>query len=284
MCPTDQLEDVPGTKTAFLSDIHGNTPALQAVLEDVAGQQCTRVFVLGDIINGLDPHGCLDGLRAWSEKANVEITCLQGNAEAYLLTPDLDALPRAEESWNISMVALIRWFEKHLTRADWDWIASFPTVMRWQDALLLHDSPLDRAAVHAEADPQIPEKYHEWFFHARGIKPDWDEQDWARLFREMERGGYSQIYCGHTHIPFLRETGRFQICNTGSVGMPLDGDPRSSWLLLDQSTGEAVISIRRVNYDYSRILGMIDKASDYPSFTSQASREAYRQRLLTGKF
>ena len=75
-------------KTAILSDIHGNSPALKAVLEDVRREGCTEVFVLGDIVNGVDPGGCLDLLAG-----RGDITFVKGNAEFHLLTPDLNAFP-----------------------------------------------------------------------------------------------------------------------------------------------------------------------------------------------
>lgn len=81
------------TKIALLSDIHGNSPALQAVLADMQNQGCTQVFMLGDIINGVDPHGCIQLLREWCAKNNAELTCIKGNGEEYLLTPDQDAIP-----------------------------------------------------------------------------------------------------------------------------------------------------------------------------------------------
>ena len=71
-------------KIALLSDIHGNSPALEATLKDIERQDCSQVFMLGDIINGVDPHGCIELLRNWANSNNVELACIQGNAEAYL--------------------------------------------------------------------------------------------------------------------------------------------------------------------------------------------------------
>ena len=76
------------TQVALLSDVHGNSPALQAVLNDIRSQGCTKVFMLGDIINGVDPHGCIQLLQEWCETNAAELTCLKGNGEEYLLTPD----------------------------------------------------------------------------------------------------------------------------------------------------------------------------------------------------
>ena len=85
------------TTTALFSDIHGNSPALRAVLADIQRAGCTRVFMLGDLINGIDPHGCVTALREWATTTGVELECLKGNGEEYLLTPDREALRKALE-------------------------------------------------------------------------------------------------------------------------------------------------------------------------------------------
>ncbi len=145
--------------TAFISDIHGNAPALQAVLADIEAAGCDQVFFLGDLINGVDPHGCVQLLRGWSADRGIPLTCLKGNAEAYLTTPDRASLPRQAETWNQEVLALVEWFEDHLTAEDLAWIDTLPAMLRWhengQSACLVHDSPLDRLEVERSADPQI---------------------------------------------------------------------------------------------------------------------------------
>ena len=53
-------------KTGILSDIHGNSPALAAVLADARREGVQQLVMLGDIINGIDPHGCIRLLLEWS--------------------------------------------------------------------------------------------------------------------------------------------------------------------------------------------------------------------------
>ena len=79
-------------KIAFLSDIHGNSPALRSVLDDIQQEQCKKVFVLGDIVNGIDPHECVRILHSWSDETGINLVCIKGNAEAYLVTPDRDSM------------------------------------------------------------------------------------------------------------------------------------------------------------------------------------------------
>jgi len=66
------------------------------------------------------------------------------------------------------------------------------------------------------------------------------------------------VYC-HIHRPFVRQIGKMTICNCGSVGMPYDGDPRSSYLLIDDDKP----AIRRIEYDVEKEVSRL-MASDYP--------------------
>jgi diadenosine tetraphosphatase ApaH/serine/threonine PP2A family protein phosphatase len=66
------------------------------------------------------------------------------------------------------------------------------------------------------------------------------------------------VYC-HIHRPFIRNVGSMTVCNTGSVGSPYDGDPRASYLMIDDGKS----AIRRVAYDVEKEVGRL-LASDYP--------------------
>ena len=270
-------------QTAFIADIHGNTPALRAVLDDIAAERCSQVYMLGDLINGLDPHGSAALLQDWSAAAGVPVTCIRGNAEAYLLTPERQNLPRQDEEWNIGIIALVQWFEDHLSAADLDWIRSFPETLQWDDAYLVHDSPLDRLAVKRIADPDILPHQREWFFHGRGIKPGGVDTERQQLLEWMTAGGITQVYCGHTHVPFYQQIDSRLVCNAGSVGMPLDGDPRPAWVLA-QSNGVGLprLEIRRVDYNLDEQLRRIDQTLDYPDFDNPQVRWAFKRWAETG--
>jgi predicted phosphodiesterase len=266
-------------KTAVLSDIHGNSPALKAVLDDVHSAGCTRVFVLGDVINGVDPSGCLALL-----KGIKDIVCLRGNAEQYLLTPDLDRFPKRDEPLYRNVINLLCWWQARISDADLAWIQHWPDLLFWNGACLAHDSPLDRLHPEDRRLPGIEDKYQELCYHARGIYRDMPDQELDRLLRTMEEKGVSTVFCGHTHAPFCRQIAHKRICNVGSVGMPLDGDPRPSWVLVEEMTdSQSSITIRRVPYDVGRLQRMVDEAQDYPDFTRPGQREAYKARFVTGR-
>jgi predicted phosphodiesterase len=66
------------------------------------------------------------------------------------------------------------------------------------------------------------------------------------------------VYC-HIHRPFIHRIGDMTVCNTGSVGSPYDGDPRASYLLIE----DGIPAIRRVAYDIEKEVGRL-LASEYP--------------------
>ena len=132
-------------------------------------------------------------------------------------------------------------------------------------------------------NPDIEPKYQEWFHHSRGISPDQTEAEWQDLLRLMDERGFQQVFCGHTHTAFTRQFDQKIICNAGSVGLPLDGDPRPAWVLAeDLPGGELNVTIRRVEYDLSRIHQLVDDTPDYPSFMAPDQKKAYKKWLETG--
>ena len=268
---------------ALLSDIHGNSPALKAVLEDIRDQGCSQVFMLGDLINGVDPHGCVQILREWKEAGDIELSCLKGNGEAYLLTPERDALPRQAEPWNTDMICLVDWWARHLTQEDIEWIHTFQDYVLWDEACLVHDRPMDRLSPESWHVPGLELKYQEWFFHSPGITPDMPDEDWQTLWSHMQANYFVQVFCGHTHIPFLREHQGELVCNLGSAGASLDGDPRASWVKVKQMPANRMeINIRRVEYDTALIHQLIDQTPDYYGFQAPGYTEAYKKWFSTG--
>jgi len=270
-------------KVALVSDIHGNSPALEVVLNDIQHLECSQVFMLGDIINGVDPHGCVELLRNWANSNNIKLTCIQGNAEAYLLTPNRNSLPKQDKEWNVDMIHLTQWWQDHLTQTDMEWVSTFPSTLRLDSTLLVHDSPLDRLAVSSMVDPNIKPEYREWFYHGRGLTPDTSDEEWQRVLDYMDQEKLTHIFCGHTHRPFIKRHKDKVVCNLGSAGAIIDGDPRPSWVLWNQSSNEKEnIEIRRVQYDIHLIHDLIERTPDYYDFKDPLFKEAYKKWMATG--
>ena len=234
--------------------------------------------MLGDIINGVDPHGCIQLLREWCDTFHVELACLKGNGEEYLLTPDRAAMPDQDKPWNVDMVDLVQWWEDHLTADDIEWIRSFQDHIFWNDACLVHDHPIDRLRPESWYKPGIEPKYQEWFFHSHGIYPELPEAEWQRLWTFMRAQNIPLVFCGHTHIPFSKEYNGKRVYNVGSAGMPADADPRPSWVLVTKSsTTDLDITIRRVAYDVALIHNLIDRTPDYYDFIDLDFKDAYKK-------
>lgn len=273
-------------RAAFISDVHGNSPALEAVLGDIKQYKVDELIMLGDIVNGIDPHGCVDFLRSWAVDHKVKLTGIRGNAESYLLTPERASLPEYGIEWLPALGELIDWYQDHLTPEDMGWLRSLPVTMRWRNALLVHDSPLERIQVETESDPIIKPEHREWFFHGKGLVWDMSADALAQVCAFMDEEGYERIFCGHTHWPFILQQDGKTICNVGSAGAPLDGDWRPAWVLLDVDvSGEEHLTIHRVEYNLARINQLFDERLDYPDLEDPpGKREAFKQWYATGLF
>ena len=259
---------------AFISDIHGNSPALRAVLEDIRRYDCEKIFVIGDIINGLDPSGCVDLLL---ETPNV--TALKGNAEYYLLASDLDTFPKREEPMYKGLIELIHWWNAHLSTTQRAWIQNLPDFIVWNEWLLAHDSPEGRMYPESRYVPGVEEKHQEMYYHDKGLTPNMEGEELTKLLAFMDAHGFSGVFAGHTHRPFIQSWGEKFVCNTGSVGMPLDGDPHPSWVLVDRA---GQMTLRRIDYDLREIYALVDNTPDYYDFQFPGCQAAFKKMYGTG--
>lgn len=266
------------TGIALLSDIHGNAAALRAVLADIQQHECRQIFVLGDIINGIDPAQCVELLMA-----QPQLSALKGNAEWYALTPDLDAFPLRDDPRYAEVVHLSQWWAAQLSSQQLAWITALPDMILEGSMALVHDSPLDRLDPERRAIAGVEQKYHDFCFHAPGIWATTSESDARPIWEWMEETQVTELFCGHTHEPFHWVLGQSQLCNTGSVGMPLDGDPRSSWVQITNThASQRQIAIHRVAYPIEETVAQVE-LMEYPGFERPGRRRAYQQMLRTGK-
>lgn len=265
-------------KTAVIADVHGNTPALEAVLSDIVSHGIKKIYFLGDIINGMDPLGSLRLLRDWGD-----VVCVQGNAELYLLTPDWDDFPRKEEDLYRGLFEILGWW-KALIPADYlNWIESWPIIHSENGACFVHDSPVDRLAPEEWHEDGIDQKYKELMHHYHGVTPKLPDDKLSRLKSVMRRHSYTQVFAGHTHEPFVRVLDGLTICNAGSVGFNLDADPLAAWVSVEGPIGgDCRVTVHRIPYDIEQAIALVDAASDYPSFSQPHRMQSYKQMIRTG--
>jgi diadenosine tetraphosphatase ApaH/serine/threonine PP2A family protein phosphatase len=196
---------------ALLYDVHGNTAALEAVLADAERAGARRYLVGGDLVAfGVDPSGTLEQLRALPDAR-----WLRGNTDRWLLETPIDTPPFIWRALDETRRTL-RWDEI-------EWLYSLPTRIDDDGVLYVHGSPL--ADVHSFA----PEP----------------EQQEERLLAGMS--GRTVVF-GHSHLQFGPREGPngTTLVNPGSIGQPLDGDPRAAYALVDDGSFEQ----RRVEYDH----------------------------------
>jgi predicted phosphodiesterase len=232
----------PATLTAMriavLSDIHGNLPALEAVLAALAPYDA--VWQLGDIVGyGPQPDEVVARLRAESAGG------VAGNHDAAAVGR-IDA-----DAFNEDARLAVEWTSSHISATTRIWLASLPERTSDATFTLVHGSPRD---------------------------PIWEYVYTAPVARaNFAAFDTPHCLVGHTHLPLvfreddghietlapadgsaLRLDGRRTILNPGSVGQPRDGDPRACGMLIDTDAGE--VEWRRVPYPIDAVQSLMTAA------------------------
>jgi putative phosphoesterase len=221
-------------RIAIISDVHGNLTALEAVMEDLRQQKPDIIFHGGDLATaGCNPAEAIDII------ADAGWSGVVGNTDEMLWD---DSGLRAMEASAPKLKPLLATLEqfadttkKMIGEQRLDWLRKLPPELRHENLVLMHASP-----------------GNVW----RAPMDTADDQTFIDAYSGLNAGIVD--YC-HIHRPFVRQVGEMMICNCGSVGAPYDGDPRSSYLMIDD--GEP--AIRRVEYDVEKEVGRL-LASDHP--------------------
>jgi predicted phosphodiesterase len=230
---------------AAISDIHGNLPALDAVLADIAALGVTRIVNLGDILSGsLWAAATADRLMA------LDLPTIAGNHERQLLS-----LPRERMSAADTHTA------DELQPRHRAWLAGLPESLRFDDEVFCcHGTPTSDLAYFLET--AVP-GFAGLGRGANGVRP-------ATLAEATERAGtalrgvaHGLILCGHTHMPrLLRLADGRLIANPGSVGLQgFDDDhghphvietraPHARYALFERGAAGWNVSLRVVAYDW----------------------------------
>lgn len=219
------------TRVAALYDIHGNLPALEAVLAEVASAEVDLIVVGGDVLPGPMPAQCLTRLLSLSTPTRF----IYGNGDRDVLAArEGRTLSRVPEAFR----AGLQWVGERLTEELAIEIHGWPSSVSVRvDGLGLvcfcHATPRDDNEIFTEITPS------------------------ERLEPVFEPTGADLVVCGHTHMQFDRVVGSVRVVNAGSVGMPF-GAPGAFWLLLDREA-----SLRRTEYDTAAATEAIE-ATGYP--------------------
>ncbi len=210
-------------KIAILSDIHGNVPALEAVLEDLPRDPPDLCVINGDAINrGPDSLATLRMLA----RHLPEAIYTKGNHESWVLRCRDEAIPREGVQFETKRFAYwtLDQLGDQLTQID-----------KWHDNL---DLQLESgAAIHVTHGSRLGNR--------DGIHPRVpDEQLPAKLGDKRDL-----FIASHTHVPMVREFEGTLVVNSGSIGSPFDRDPRAAYARLNLGMEGWRAEVTRVPYD-----------------------------------
>ena len=225
-------------RCAILGDIHGNLPALEAVIRDVKCEGVDTILCVGDVVGyAANPSECVQIVR--------ERGCLvvAGNH-------DFGAVDRMDLTYfNADARDAIEWTREQLPEDERAYLAQLPLTAQLDGICLVHSTPY------------FPEE----FAYIQTL------YDASLAFSKLEQ---NLAFLGHTHVPvifvnsdpldyfFVSEfeipDGERVMVNVGSVGQPRDMDPRASYAMLD--TDQRKVLLRRVKYDVKAAADLILKA------------------------
>jgi diadenosine tetraphosphatase ApaH/serine/threonine PP2A family protein phosphatase len=194
----------------LLYDVHGNLPALEAVLADAARAGVDRWLLGGDYaLFGPQPAATVERLR------ELDADWVRGNGERWTASPD--------EAPDDAVVRMAITAARHeLGAATVEELAALPGTLERDGTLYCHGSP------------------------PSDVRSFWPQpaDDEGELLAGVSA---SRLVFGHTHLAFRRRAeGGVELVNPGSAGMPFDGDPRAAYALV---TDAGEVEHRRVAYD-----------------------------------
>lgn len=250
-------------RLAFISDIHANLPALEAVLADLNRQKPDAIYCLGDLVSYAPwPNEVVQLIR------QHRIPTLMGNHDDTLsqLTQGqlLPTVPPDYTKW--AGAQSLAFTHAQLGHEERAFLASLPRHIRLEfdtaggrrDLLMVHGSPTC---------------LNEYLL---------EDRTEADMLLVMEQARADILLFGHSHLPYHRQLPGHDpdkrayrhAINTGSVGKPKDGDPRAGYVLIEWTRGRPHVTMIRVDYDVERAARAIEK-SHLPDEFAQRLRHAY---------
>ncbi len=237
-------------RVAALYDVHGNLPALEAVLEEVRREDVDHVVVGGDVLPGPLPRECLGCLL----ELGLPTDFVHGNGELAVLGQIAGAKTGSVTYWGTTsgarpsddVVEVNRWTAAQLDAGLETVLARWPKTVRLEIAglgsvLFCHSTPRSETEAFTR------------------------RTDESRLLPLFEPLGVDLVVCGHTHMQFDRRVGSARVVNAGSVGMPF-GEPGAYWLVLGTD-----VELRKTSYDLDDAAQRIRRTA-YPQAEDFAAR------------
>ena len=243
------------SRIAIFSDIHGNLPALRAVMEDISERRADQIYCLGDLVDFAPwTNEVIDLVR------KSHITCLMGNHDERVAY-DLPVIPLHKHSAaeTAARVTAINYTKRMIRPDNKKYLAGLPQSLRL--TFNVKDALVQVLLVHAS-----PDSNDEYIYEDHPI---------GQLQQSMEEHSADVLIMGHTHLSYIREltddnnTVQKYAMNCGSVGRSKEDMPLASYLLLDIDEYQIRSEIIKVIYPVSetanaiRLSGIPDYYADF---------------------
>ncbi len=219
-------------RIAIIADIHGNQTALDAVLQDLAGQPgIDQLVIAGDLcLNGPRPREVLRTVQA------LRCPVLQGNVDTEVVTATLKKKKQPSKKHSI-----VDWTREQIGKEGIEYLASLPNSYRVEnpagsDALIVHANPLNQedAIFPTASDSRLEELLG-------GLEP-----------------GIGVLAFGHLHVAYTRRWRHLLLCDVGSCGLPRDEDLRASYGILTWQGETWQAEVRRVEYYVQEVVRQLE--------------------------
>lgn len=229
----------------ILSDVHGNDPALAAVLAAEEGRACEEVVLLGDLVGyGADPNRVIERLRGLDRPLHA----VRGNHDR--LAAGLDD----GVAFNEVARAAGLWTRERLTAENRRWLLALAAGPRRLDGVLAycHGSPADEddylfSRADASSALAAATEAVTFFGHTHVACAFRAGAGEIELLVPSASGDHLDLAPGARHL-----------VNPGSVGQPRDHDPRAAFLVYDRDSGR--VTWHRTDYDRARARSRILEA------------------------
>lgn len=226
-------------QVAAIYDIHGNLPALEAVIQEIRQAGVDLIVVGGDVVPGPMPRETIKYLL----DLDIPVQFIRGNADREVLAQmagkETGAVP-------VQLREVVRWVARQLHPEYEQLLAGWPETLSVEieglgEVLFCHATPRNDTEIFTRFTPE------------------------ERLLPVFEGVSVPLVVCGHTHMQFDRTIGTIRVVNAGSVGMPF-GEPGAYWLLLGPD-----VQFRHTLYDLTKAAERI-RATNYPQAEDFAAR------------
>ncbi|MCM1120700.1 MAG: metallophosphoesterase [bacterium] len=252
---------------AIVSDIHGNLPALNAVIEDAGKNNIDTFIFVGDYcLSNPYPDECISRIRSLDKKYSI-----RGNEEKYLER----LLGKDQSTWTDGQMQISYYCYRKTSPDNLNYLLSMPEQMKLvYGGITLHMAHSSEAFIadceHREwSTAKVAQRYKDRKITKQDFRTDIhkyldEDQRFHRIFGELRNGIY--IF-GHSHIQwsYQSDDGKKILINPGSCGLPLDCvDEGIPYTILDASDEDnIVVDERRVPFDVGEYIDILRQSDQY---------------------